>query len=634
MNTNVINLDEPQVLRAGVNERNLFKTMKHIFSTSTTVLAEMMQNSRRAGATKVEFTIDAEARRITVTDDGCGLGDFNNLLQLCESGWNESVMLTDSPFGMGFFSVFFACDQVVVRSRGKRMAANLDDIQSKRALLVIDDEQPVQAGTVIEMHGVAQKLFEPRVDWMANYSKFKHPTLNVEAAHALVRQASGFPIPVFVNGAELKRPFALANLKTTVTAVGHIHVPGIHDGASLALPKYGSTNPSLFLQGLPIARLHDNADAPCVHLDPTVFAARVPDRTSLFDHQAQETKINQAVMNLVRQHLVQMKASLDAEEFVRRYFRSCISFGIPELLNDVPFLPLSSFQRVVQVRQGSEEVWTGAARESESERGQLVTRQQFVTGELVAWSNAPVNSEDGTHAPGLLKVMQIAEILSLSDALDPGHWLYELAPSCHDLEVRVAPVNPGARGNYNWNADCEVVVVERVDVEVTSHVDPDYRFWRSIEDGWILVNKDGREAETFICDRPMVCYLTASGNGDDHGHPVFVFSDYCDEGEVYREEWQSSAQAAWDSLVSGLLGHKLAEVLKWASGDLTAVFSSQHQQQLALVSVHGGYAANLHFHDMGDMAMWERVASGLQGKELSAQALQEAFFEAQKVKKD
>ena len=119
MNTNVINPGEPQVLRAGVNEKNLFKTMKHIFSTSTTVLAEMMQNSRRAGATKVEFTIDAEARRITVTDDGCGLGDFNNLLQLCESGWNESVMLTDSPFGMGFFSVFFACDQVVVRSRGK-----------------------------------------------------------------------------------------------------------------------------------------------------------------------------------------------------------------------------------------------------------------------------------------------------------------------------------------------------------------------------------------------------------------------------------------------------------------------------------------------------------------------------------
>jgi hypothetical protein len=397
MNTNVINLDEPQVLRAGVNDKNLFKTMKHIFSTSTTVLAEMMQNSRRAGATKVEFTIDAEARRITVTDDGCGLGDFNNLLQLCESGWNESVMLTDSPFGMGFFSVFFACDQVVVRSRGKRMAASLDDIQSKRALLVIDDDQPVQAGTVIEMHGVAQKLLEPGIAWMANYSKFMHPTLNVEAAHALVRQASGFPIPVFVNGVDLKRPHALANLKTTVTTVGHIYVPGIHDGASMVLPKYGSLKPSLFLQGLPVGRLHDNADSPCVHLDPTVFAARVPDRTALFDHQAQETKINQAVMDLIRQHLVQMKASLDAEQFVRLYFRSCISYGIPQLLNDVPLLPLSSFRRVVQVRQGAEEVWTDAARESE--RGQLVTRQQFVTGELIAWGLLVFSAiSDGTQS--------------------------------------------------------------------------------------------------------------------------------------------------------------------------------------------------------------------------------------------
>jgi hypothetical protein len=234
--------------------------------------------------------------------------------------------------------------QVVVRSRGKRMAASLDDIQSKRALLVIDDDQPVQAGTVIEMHGVAQKLLEPGIAWMANYSKFMHPTLNVEAAHALVRQASGFPIPVFVNGVDLKRPHALANLKTTVTTVGHIYVPGIHDGASMVLPKYGSLKPSLFLQGLPVGRLHDNADSPCVHLDPTVFAARVPDRTALFDHQAQETKINQAVMDLIRQHLVQMKASLDAEQFVRLYFRSCISYGIPQLLNDVPLLPLSSFR--------------------------------------------------------------------------------------------------------------------------------------------------------------------------------------------------------------------------------------------------------------------------------------------------
>jgi hypothetical protein len=38
-----------------VNQANLMKSLKFSFTNSTTVLAEMMQNARRAGASWVKF---------------------------------------------------------------------------------------------------------------------------------------------------------------------------------------------------------------------------------------------------------------------------------------------------------------------------------------------------------------------------------------------------------------------------------------------------------------------------------------------------------------------------------------------------------------------------------------------------
>ena len=618
----------PHIVRAAVNEKQLFKTMKHLFSTSTTVLAELMQNSRRAGATYVEFTIDPETKFIKVVDDGSGLSDFGHLVHLCASGWDEDITLTDTPFGMGFFAVFFACEQVTIRSGGKRMTASLDDIQSKRALEVVVDDKPVTVGTVIEMSGVSDKLLTNQ----SGYGRHRHPTLNVEAAHQLVRYAKGFPIRVILNGSELDRPHALAAIKSELTTIGHIHLGGVHDDRPSLPTTHGGAYSSLFLQGLPIGHAHQcDGELAIIHLEPTAFTARMPDRTALYDHEAQLQKISQQVVELARRHLVAMKAALPAEDFVRRYFRNCADYGVKPLLNDVPFIPMNGCDRVAQVEMNSENTWHGVEYSSGVEFPTLITRHQLISGEVKVWLDAPSSVEDDLDAAPILKLMQRTDTLSYRDGgLDPGHWLYAVAPSCADLALKVTPINEKAKGDYSWNANCEVIVVDRVEVEVTSRIDPDFRLQHTVDHDWFLISKDDQSTDD-ICERDTICYVMAHDASPDH--PVAAFSDYQDESEHFREEWEQDAKAKWDSLVSGLLGATLADVLSRTTRDVVATFNEQHEQQLALASVTGESYAGLTFRDLGDDKFWDAMLVALPEGRTEATILKAAFFEAAQQKK-
>lgn len=614
----------PHIVRAAVNEKQLFKTMKHLFSTSTTVLAELMQNSRRAGATYVEFTIDPETKFIKVVDDGSGLSDFGHLVHLCASGWDEDITLTDTPFGMGFFAVFFACEQVTIRSGGKRMTASLDDIQSKRALDVLVDDKPITVGTVIEMSGVCDKLLTIQ----HGYGGARHPTLKFEAAHQLVRYARGFPIRVILNGGELDRPHALAAIKSELTIIGHIHLSGVHDDKT-SLPADGGSYKALFLQGLPIGHVHPlEGQLAIIHLEPTAFTARMPDRTALYDHEEQVKKIGREVVEVARRHLVAMKSALPAEEFVRRYFHNCAHYGVSSLLNDVPFIPRNRCDCVSQVARDSENTWYLA--EYNGEVDALVTRQQLTSGEVKIWLDAPSSVDDDLDAAAILKLMQRTGTMSYRDGgLDAGHWLYAVAPSCADLVFKVTPINEQAKGDYDWNARCDVVVVDRVEVEVTSKVDSEFRLQHTVEDDWFLISKDDQSIDD-ISERETVCYVMPKDASPDH--PVTAFSDYTDENEHYRDEWEDDAKAKWDSLVSGLLGCNLADILSRTTRDVVATFSRQHEQQLALASVTDSYNG-LSYRDLGDETLWDAMSAALPEGSMDGATLKAAFFEAAQQKK-
>ena len=104
-----------------LNKRRLIETFRFAYPNRYTVLAELLQNARRAGASAVHVRYDADAKRLTVTDDGCGVSDFQTLLTLGESGWSEAVRRTEQPFGLGFLQSLYVAERCCVESAGRRL---------------------------------------------------------------------------------------------------------------------------------------------------------------------------------------------------------------------------------------------------------------------------------------------------------------------------------------------------------------------------------------------------------------------------------------------------------------------------------------------------------------------------------
>jgi hypothetical protein len=101
-------------IQAQVSPTTLSKVSRLFNASLTDCLNELLQNARRAQASKVTVTIDAD-RRLTVADDGIGIAHPQTLLTLGQSDWSEATQQQESPAGMGVFSL--ANRGVVIRSQ-------------------------------------------------------------------------------------------------------------------------------------------------------------------------------------------------------------------------------------------------------------------------------------------------------------------------------------------------------------------------------------------------------------------------------------------------------------------------------------------------------------------------------------
>ena len=91
-------------------DNNFFGIVDRLFDNSpNTVFSEILQNSRRAGATlvKIEANIlpDGNGLHVVIHDNGAGVSDMADLLRIRSSGWDKETMTKEDPAGMGFFSL-------------------------------------------------------------------------------------------------------------------------------------------------------------------------------------------------------------------------------------------------------------------------------------------------------------------------------------------------------------------------------------------------------------------------------------------------------------------------------------------------------------------------------------------------
>ena len=106
-------------IRARIHENAVKRVTRIYAATAAEILAEILQNSRRAGATRVRIAITAPAARpdetatengetpltVTITDDGAGIADPTVLLSFGENGWDDALVRCEDAAGFGFASL-------------------------------------------------------------------------------------------------------------------------------------------------------------------------------------------------------------------------------------------------------------------------------------------------------------------------------------------------------------------------------------------------------------------------------------------------------------------------------------------------------------------------------------------------
>ena len=97
----------PERIRARIHEGALHRVTRMYTARLADVFTEALQNSRRAGASRLIVTIEevAGAQAVTITDDGAGIADPAVLLSFGENGWSEELVRREDAAGMGFLSL-------------------------------------------------------------------------------------------------------------------------------------------------------------------------------------------------------------------------------------------------------------------------------------------------------------------------------------------------------------------------------------------------------------------------------------------------------------------------------------------------------------------------------------------------
>lgn len=186
-----------QTIKAEVGA-NFFEIVDRLFdNTARTVCVELIQNARRAGATKIEFETstvpDFDGIAVVVRDNGCGVQDMSELLRIRSSGWDEGVKRREDPAGMGFFCLS-RMKNLSVRSGNNEvfMGENCEAMKGRTEVPVENTDEYVE-GTELRFMWPDMKSSDLRT---ALYEVGEHAPVSVTLDEHRVRQTPFRPVGI------------------------------------------------------------------------------------------------------------------------------------------------------------------------------------------------------------------------------------------------------------------------------------------------------------------------------------------------------------------------------------------------------------------------------------------------------
>lgn len=175
----------PATITARIHPNAINRVNRFFNATVGETLNELLQNARRAQATRVDVTV--ENGRVTVSDDGQGIADPSALLAFGQSDWNPETARSEDPAGMGVYSL--SRHHATIRSR----CADQPAWQVKLAPEHFDGSLPAP------------------VEILADEGIPRGATVTFDVDHeeavfqAVQRAARYYPLPVACNGELLER---------------------------------------------------------------------------------------------------------------------------------------------------------------------------------------------------------------------------------------------------------------------------------------------------------------------------------------------------------------------------------------------------------------------------------------------
>lgn len=115
-------IHERQTMRVQVSPKTIEKASRLFNATLTDVINELLQNSRRAAASRIDIEITKAGDRAWLTFEDDGNGIFNNGISIVlgESNWDEKTLNSEDPAGMGIFAL--ASRGAIIESAMQRVA--------------------------------------------------------------------------------------------------------------------------------------------------------------------------------------------------------------------------------------------------------------------------------------------------------------------------------------------------------------------------------------------------------------------------------------------------------------------------------------------------------------------------------
>ncbi|MDE0377608.1 MAG: ATP-binding protein [Rhodospirillales bacterium] len=158
-----------RTIRARIHESAVKRVTRIYAATLAEILAEVLQNSRRADATRVHVAVAAPHDEtaaatgkppltVTVSDDGSGIADPAVLLSFGENGWDDALVRREDAAGFGFASLARRNCAVSSRprspggelARGWRVSLSAEHFLGEAdAEVCTDEEAPYPHGTAI-----------------------------------------------------------------------------------------------------------------------------------------------------------------------------------------------------------------------------------------------------------------------------------------------------------------------------------------------------------------------------------------------------------------------------------------------------------------------------------------------------